>query len=376
MVFSSPAELNSIGDDALLAHVTRVLLCLNDPSARKIPPVATFITADVLLRLHNLTVARCRETNHNNGWSKHSTLARVVGSFTGVFIRQCDGDFIGNAQDYFLRDYVKKTAKARNTESQKAGKEVSNNVGARLNALKEEVYKCKFGGVPRNVIVASNATPIHVQPVPVRRIQHVDEINLQLQQEVIKLKQDSEQERDMRHNLNALCAAVEREYQARQLAEKKAAYATEAAEVQVAELAVQAAKHVQSLKGKLQDACRECNRARGQVERLGSQLGVAHVEVARAMEREEKLQREAAIEVERAAALQETLEHQFKLRIEGVKQRAREAESECKRAKGQVEIIGHHLSLAHVEVARAHVSVRRKCEKTQSKQQLMPLVPK
>lgn len=105
-------ELNELSDEALRAHVEGVLRSLRDSSAPPMPQVAPFITNHVLLRLHNLVVSVRASSQVCPGWSKQALLAYVVGVFTGVRVSKSDAEYIGNAQDYFLRDYVKQVSKA------------------------------------------------------------------------------------------------------------------------------------------------------------------------------------------------------------------------------------------------------------------------
>lgn len=100
------------------------------------------------------------------------------------------------------------------------------------------------------------------------------EMNLVLQKEIARLKQvETSQQRDTQHTLNALCMAVEQERDCRKLAAKEAANAQSAR----AEAASKAALQMQELKKHIRKAQTEAMHARGQVERLGCQLGAAHV---------------------------------------------------------------------------------------------------
>lgn len=52
----SIAELNTLSESALREHVDSVLRSLSDASAPAVTMIAPFVTADVLLRLHNIVV--------------------------------------------------------------------------------------------------------------------------------------------------------------------------------------------------------------------------------------------------------------------------------------------------------------------------------
>lgn len=105
-------------------------------------------------------MAEARRQGHAcGGWSKQAALAKVVAAFTGVHVCKAEAEYIGNAQDYFLKDYVKQLKKAVKSESRavcrarQAGRALSHTHGSRVCELKLQVYKCKFGGVPRNVVL-------------------------------------------------------------------------------------------------------------------------------------------------------------------------------------------------------------------------------
>lgn len=223
-----------MGDDELDQHVQAVLDHLNDPaSGRRWKKVAPFITADVLMRFHNLVASARRAQNRCGGWTKQATLARVVGCFTGIDVKMSDAEYIGNAQDYYLKQYTKMLSKANHADTMRvhrakksgrdlpAASDANANRSSRVHELKTQIYKCKFGGVPRNIIFERDA-----ENIPVRKYEHADVVNQRLQKEILSLKQshvDKPEVREMRHNLNALCAAVEAAREARQQAEQHVA---------------------------------------------------------------------------------------------------------------------------------------------------------
>lgn len=362
----SPVELNAMGDDELCQHVEAVIEELNNPnSERKWFKKSPFVTADILMRLHNfVALARRRNNDRCGGWSKQATLARVVGCFTGISIQQSDAEYIGNAEDYFLHNYSKNLKKAASADkmqahrARKAGTQLPTSHGHRESQLKLQIYTCKFGGVPRNIISRDPET------IPVRRFEHADEVNRQLQEEIIKLKQEDEKGRgrDMQHNLNALCAAVEFERRARGIAEQHAAEL----EMSYESEAATAAAHVQEVKKKLRDASQESQRVNGQIARLGGLLSASHVEVARSLAREENVVKEAK---QRAQALQDAKESEVRemtAKLQDVQQRVRDANAECTRLRGQVARLGSQLCNAHIEVTRAcerEDKCRREAEK-------------
>lgn len=242
MAFTAPEQLNQISDDVLRAHVDATLLSLGpDVGYAVVPKVANFITADVLLRLHNMVAEKRRMGHSCEGWSKQAVLARVVATFTGVKVSKGDAEYVGNAQDYFLKDYVKQLAKAHKSalkaasRARKAGRELPSEQGGRSSELKLQIYKCKFGGVPRDVILSDSigselrhpSQPN--EPVPWRTVRHADEENVFLQRRIVELKEQAAVgEREKRHNLIMLCQAVEgkrNEERRVELASQKAAQA-------------------------------------------------------------------------------------------------------------------------------------------------------
>lgn len=129
----TPTELNQIGEDLLSERVNAVLGMLCELSSTNLPAIAPFMTADVMLRIHNLVeVARqhVQPTNGQISWSKQAILAVVVGSFTGVKICRADAEHVGNAEDSFLRNYTIALKKARQalanaqSKAKKSGREI------------------------------------------------------------------------------------------------------------------------------------------------------------------------------------------------------------------------------------------------------------
>lgn len=325
----TPAELNNLTDDTLKAHVDLVLSALNDgrdPDAAGVSRVAKFVTADVLLRFHNI-VAKARNAGDKcGGWPKQATLAKVVACFTGVRMKRSDAEYVGNAQDSYLRQYRLELSKARNTDSQevsrarKKGREVQ---PMRSAQVMQRIFSCKFGGVPR-IADLRDRMPLHKLPVPIRNLLPVEEINLHLQEQIIKLQQEKDEcKRVEQENMSVLCMAVEHERVAREHAEQRASVAVAAHELEAAK----AAARVQDLKAQVRDAGRECQRTLGQLARLQYQVGVAHIEVARARDREEQM----AVQAERARA--EGVE-KAAAEVKRLKEMLKDAKKESKLAEG------------------------------------------
>lgn len=166
----TPSQLNQIKDDVLQAHVNAILNTLGDVNAQSPPRTSTFLTADILLRLHNIVATARRNGHLCAGWTKQAVLARVVGAFTGVRVSRADAEYIGNAQDYFLKGYVKQLTKAQRAEARaisralKASKEPPSS--DRVAELKQQVYKCKYGGVPRTFVVCDGGSENRRQTEP------------------------------------------------------------------------------------------------------------------------------------------------------------------------------------------------------------------
>lgn len=353
MSVMTPMDVHAISEDDLREHVNSVLAQLNDPTAAtRIAKIAPFITAGVLMRLHNLVVEARQNNNLCGGWSKQATLARVVGCFTGVHMKQSDAEYIGNAQDYFLSHHAKGMSKAisaqrmRESRARRSGKPLPVDHESRVLELQLQLYKCKFGGVPRSLI---SRDP---ERVPFRTIEHADDVNRQLQQQVVDLKESQQygqQKREMQHNLNALCAVVDAERRARKQAEREMEHARAAHDFESSEVAAR----MQEMKHKVRASDDECRRMSGQVARLGGQICSAHVEVARARAREEQLRIHAEQQAMEMTAAAECASEATAARMQELKRRLRAADDECRRVSGQVARLGSQLSAAHVEVARA-----------------------
>ena len=106
------AELNNLSDPALRDRVLGAIQRISDPSAPELPAVARFVTAQVLLRLHNCVVEALQNGSRAAGWNKQSTLAAVVASFTGNKLKKENAEYIGNAQDRFCASHLKQLKKA------------------------------------------------------------------------------------------------------------------------------------------------------------------------------------------------------------------------------------------------------------------------
>lgn len=289
----------------------------------------------------------------------------VVGSFTGVNICRGDADYIGNAQDAFLLRYDKSMAQARKAyemqivRARGKGKQLPSNHGERLRELKQQRYnKCRFGGLPRDVITAD---AVHARSVPVKRIEHADELNEKLHHEMAELRaKGSHQKLETSHMLQALCAAVEKEQAARVEAEKAAAIAME-------ERDRSAADSERAVRASRQRVCAsrtECSQAETKVLKLGGQVGAAHMEQARVMEREAKVREQMdelrqetdrlRQEVEVAASdMSAKTKSEMHCSVKELKERLRHAEMERTKAQAQVMKMGRHVSTAHIEQAKA-----------------------
>mmetsp|Transcript_8823 Transcript_8823/g.21156 ORF Transcript_8823/g.21156 Transcript_8823/m.21156 type:complete len:119 (-) Transcript_8823:164-520(-) len=106
----SARDLNKLNDEVLLARVVAVLNSLEEQTTQAFDPIAPFITAGVMLRLHDTVQAK----RGRGVWSKQASLALVVASFTGVRLKNKDvAEHIGNAQDSFLRHHRAMMKKAK-----------------------------------------------------------------------------------------------------------------------------------------------------------------------------------------------------------------------------------------------------------------------
>lgn len=356
-MIDTPSELNKISEDELRAHVTAVMRNSSDPTQNLPLARAQFITADVMRRLHNILI-ETRLNNQNWGnWSKQAAFAKIVATFTGINLQREDAEYIGNAEFTYLRDFGKALAKAASAQRSlryralKSGRQVPDEFDHKITELKEQIFRCKFGGVPRNVIVPRGkpGLPILRQAVPVQRVEHADDANLHLQQRIIDLQEQKSHERDMMLNLQALCHAVDREHRAREDAERQAAERALALD----DAAARAASEVQQLKKRIFMAEKETNNAKGQVLRLQSQLGNAYVDASHAAEREQQVRSEAALAAQKAASMREEAVLRASSEMERLKSRMSETVRESDKTKAQVHRLQALLGAAHVEAARA-----------------------
>ena len=108
----TPTQLNQLSDELLSERVSAVLEALETGSAHHLPPIAPFMTSNVMLRLHNLIVSCRLGDRRPPPCSKQAMLAMVVASSTGVKMKKECAKHIGNAQDSFLRHFVASLRKA------------------------------------------------------------------------------------------------------------------------------------------------------------------------------------------------------------------------------------------------------------------------
>ncbi|NDD65131.1 MAG: hypothetical protein EBZ36_14335 [Acidobacteria bacterium] len=343
-----PAQLNaSCSDDILREHVRLVLQELNNPNDEvSVPKHARFITAEVMLRLHNLVV-EARRHDACGGWSKQATLARAVGKFTGVVICKSDAEYIGNAQDSYLLGYSKALGKAvKALRSAKAL--LPSHFDDRVRELQDQVYQCKFGGVPRDVLISRKAWNPVLQAVPVRKIEDPRLLNLQLRQQMADLREAPAESRKLSRDLVRVAAALQKEQDARQQAERAAlleAEARAAAQESVEDVTRQ-------LRREKRAAELERQTAQGKLAKLEGQLCAAHADVHRLLAVEaaarQRAEDAAAVEVEaRAAAEAQAQEVALQWRRD-----KREAELERQRAAGKLATLQGQVCAAHADVHR------------------------
>lgn len=172
----SPAALNEATDDELRA---RVLAVVSDPALKggqSLPPLAPFITYELLFRLRSLIAEYSME--ERSGWSRQASLAKVVINVTGAhtpsdFTAKKDFEAAGNAMDSALVHYQQQRSKARKGQirsanrARKSGKEPPDYT--RFAELQQRIYRCSRGCTPRQLILPAGTTssrplPIHRQP--------------------------------------------------------------------------------------------------------------------------------------------------------------------------------------------------------------------
>mmetsp|Transcript_48031 Transcript_48031/g.118893 ORF Transcript_48031/g.118893 Transcript_48031/m.118893 type:complete len:376 (+) Transcript_48031:111-1238(+) len=297
----TPRELNKLSNDVLSERVTTVLDSLCEPRSPEpvqLTKIASFVTANILERLHNLVQKARRE--HRTSWSKQAALAMVVASFTGITIRsKAEAEHIGNAQDSFVRHHTHLLKKAKQSlataecKARKSGKDVGAGPKERIEELDQRVYKCTFGGVPRNVVIPGverpKGMPVHNQAVPFMRIEFADEVNLQLKHELLEVcKREQAAVRERERETANLAALAEQHAISRKQAEQvmaKEVEARRAAEEQAAAAASKLLEEKRAAASKLRRekraAEREVAEAEGKIARLGGQVASAHFEAAR-----------------------------------------------------------------------------------------------
>ncbi|KAL1525415.1 hypothetical protein AB1Y20_020274 [Prymnesium parvum] len=199
--------------------------------------------------------------------------------------------------------------------------------------------------------------PIVKQRVPFRMVcNDVEEVNNKLLKEIQELKQERPHIRDMQFNLNVLCGAIEKERQARASVENAAANA-EAAHL---EAVTQSANRVKELKRQIREAELRHTDSQAQIQRLGGLLGAAHVDAARALQREaNKARREVEDATAEVVLSKNEAKSMVASRVKEFKRQIREAQAR------QIERLGGLLGVAHVEAARAlerEGTVRREAE--------------
>ncbi|KAL3902598.1 MAG: hypothetical protein SGPRY_011998, partial [Prymnesium sp.] len=163
-------------------------------------------------------------------------LAGVVGSFTGVKVKKGDAEYIENAQDTFLRHYCNALKKAKHAllnakaKARKSGRELASHFQERVDTLNEQLYRCTFAGVPRNVTFCDSQhqqsepepnEPIHKQPVPFRTIEFTDLTNLRLNQELSHLlEREVDLHRKGQREIERIISVAEQHKPARRKAER------------------------------------------------------------------------------------------------------------------------------------------------------------
>lgn len=189
------------------------------------PPIACFITFELLRRLHNIINEYTIE--QRGGWAKQPALAKLVVNVTGArrprsFTGRKDWEHAGNAMDVFVRDFcvernkVERACKAALGRAAKKGKELPS--FAKLDAVLQRVFECDFGCTPRGVAIPDgvHATgpggghahpPIRLQPV--QWVSEGEQVS-RLQQEIVELKQQPQEVPILERQLDAAiqCAGV------------------------------------------------------------------------------------------------------------------------------------------------------------------------
>lgn len=372
----SVVEVNDTPDDVLQPVI---MATVADPEAT-VDPIFPFITAGIMSRI-NKALPKARDENQANqanqanqtrGWCKQALLAKVIANMTGTRLQKADAEYIGNLQSRFIRDHdismkkAKAAAQVAACKARKAGRPVPACHAERVLELERRVYHCKYGGVPRAVVVEdaaqppSNAACIHKQRVPYRRVHDTQEVNVKLQAEIAELKREPDAARIFERECARSRMVAEREERARKTVEERCAAMCEA-EQRAAEEAKDRARlandRARSVKEMLREAEHSLLKAQGELRKLGSQVAAAHVQAGRAMQQQEKYREKYTemLRVERQLA-QDELAHACaaaKGEMEKAKEEKLASERECKRAKGQVLRLGAQVAAAHVEVERA-----------------------
>lgn len=374
---TTPNDLNAMTDDTLKEFVHSVLQNITAPaSASSMPPeVAPFVTAEVLARVHKFVWA-C-STDKGIREPKQVLLAQVVAIFTGVTIAKEDAEYIGNAEASFVSRYQKQIKKARQalstamSKAKKAGKELPENHVARdrLAALQCQLYACPYGGVPRRAVATH--LPLHTQRVPVRRESSPPSNSVQTAKS--EAQQTHGSERDRERDVRRVAALAEREKRSRERAECMAAAQTVARN----QAEDKAAKALMQLQEHERNSRVEATRSQAVIARLGHQIGVAHVEAARAIElsERERVLRERVMQEKvnlLAAKEKESAQAEQQLKVQ-----QHEAMREAERAQAEIMKLGTKLGIAHAEAARAkELEGRERAKRERLQQEKSELITK
>lgn len=171
----SPATLNETSDDDLRERVLAVVSSPALDAGSKLPPLAPFITYELLHRMRNIVAEYSMD--QRGGWNRQAALAKVVISCTGArkprdFTAIKDFEAAGNIMDSTLKQYTLHRERARKGQmrsARRAQRTGNQREYTRLAEVQQRIFRCARGCTPPQLLVQSHdasvrAVPVHKQP--------------------------------------------------------------------------------------------------------------------------------------------------------------------------------------------------------------------
>lgn len=374
-----PAELNETSDNDLFALVDGVVI-EGDQNAENRPPLAPFVTLEVLRRVHE-RVVELKKSGMTNA-TKHKSLARAVLRLIGMRIPPDDRDVdkIGNHLDVWLsRRYIQVDKKiCKNTR----------NPATRAEKKAALMTQCciinGWGGVSEHIPLPASdvASPPMQQTVPPRasRAPHVPFTQSyylppnmsvhELREELNQARSDARSASADLHREKERCNNAKRRYEVAITESDAALKLVELANIEKMQASKEAEKKVKLLTSQMRtenarqqrESAQALKVAEAKVLRLGSQVAAAAQEAAMHAQREERLRTQLEQEQEKANALVEQLRAEMAALIDQRSRLQRESAQALKDAQAKVLRLGSQAAAAAHEAAlHAHREEALRC---------------